>query len=93
MKNINSYSNYCIIFNSINHFHSFSKDARNLAERICNDIAQVGFATESGDTCSLKLSMGVTGLNGKQTLGNLLHRVDKALYEAKRAGKNQVVLK
>lgn len=69
-----------------------AEDAYNLAERICQDVAQISFASETGAPCSLKISMGVAELGGKQTLESLLHRADKALYEAKRAGKNQVVL-
>ena len=68
-----------------------AKEAHNLGERICRDIAQVGFSTEMGEKYSLSVSIGVAEFNGKETLRALLHRADKALYEAKRAGKNQVV--
>ena len=68
-----------------------AKEAHTLGKRICRDIAQVSFSTEDGEKYSLSVSIGVAEFNGKETLRALLHRADKALYEAKRAGKNQVV--
>lgn len=68
------------------------KDAFNLAERICSDIADHKCVTESGVSCTLSASLGVAEFDGKETLGSLLHRADKALYNAKHSGKGQVVL-
>jgi len=69
-----------------------AEDAFNLADRICRDVAHTKCVTESGETCFLSISLGVAEFDGKETLGSLLHRADKALYEAKDAGKGQVVL-
>ncbi|MBT7070561.1 MAG: diguanylate cyclase, partial [Anaerolineae bacterium] len=69
-----------------------AEDAFTLAERICRDVAHTNCVTESGETCSISISLGVTEFDRKETLGSLLHRADKALYKAKNAGKGQVVL-
>ena len=69
-----------------------AEDAFNLAERICSDVALTKYVTESGQICPIRISLGVTEFNGKGTLGSLLHQADQALYEAKDAGKSQVVL-
>lgn len=45
-----------------------------------------------GHEIPFTLSAGLVSLEGdKQTLGNLLNRADKLLYEAKRRGRNQVI--
>ncbi|MBT7599787.1 MAG: diguanylate cyclase, partial [Anaerolineae bacterium] len=67
-------------------------NAFNLAERICNNIADYKCLTESGESCTLSASLGVAEFDGIETLGSLLHRADQALYEAKHAGKGQVKL-
>ena len=69
-----------------------AENAFNLAERICDEVARSKCVTESGKTCSISISLGVTELDGRETLGSLLHRADQALYEAKNAGKGQVKL-
>lgn len=63
-----------------------------LAERICRDIAHHKCVTELGESCTLSTSLGVTELNGTETLESLLHRADQALYEAKNTGKGQAKL-
>lgn len=69
-----------------------AKYALNLADRICQEVDGFKFSTESGTNCSLSVSLGIAELTGKQTLRSLLHQADKALYKAKHAGKNQVML-
>ena len=69
-----------------------AKNALMLAKRICNDIANYKYVGESGESCILSASVGVAEFNEKETLEALLHRADKALYEAKNAGKNQIAL-
>lgn len=40
----------------------------------------------------LTVSIGVGELNSLESQDGLVHKVDNALYEAKRTGKNQVVI-
>ncbi|GGK95911.1 hypothetical protein Ppa06_67810 [Planomonospora parontospora subsp. parontospora] len=46
----------------------------------------------AGRTLTVTFSSGVATLTGKQSPEELLHAADEALYEAKRAGRNQVKL-
>ncbi|MCP4141583.1 MAG: diguanylate cyclase [Chloroflexi bacterium] len=69
------------------------EEAFSLAERICRGVEKIDLEIEKESILSLSVSMGVSGFDGKETLESLLHRADQALYEAKRAGKNQVVKK
>ncbi|MBG0818635.1 diguanylate cyclase [Planomonospora sp. ID82291] len=46
----------------------------------------------AGRTLTVTFSAGVASLTGKQSPEELLHAADEALYEAKRAGRNQVKL-
>ncbi len=41
---------------------------------------------------SVTVSMGVAGLRKDESPGQLLHRADTALYDAKRAGRNRIVI-
>lgn len=64
-------------------------DAMQLAERIRAKIAALRFSCIDDGSCTI--SIGVAGLvQGESRLGSVLERVDGALYEAKRAGRNRV---
>lgn len=65
---------------------SSSDDAALLAEKIRREFASVSYETASCQT----VSIGVTQAKD-ETADTLYSRVDKALYMAKAAGKNQVV--
>ncbi|MBT7074213.1 MAG: diguanylate cyclase [Anaerolineae bacterium] len=69
-----------------------AKNALLLAERICNNVAKMKFSAKVGENYALSISVGVAELTRKETLEDLLHQADQALYEAKRAGKDQVKL-
>ena len=73
-----------------------AKNGMVVSKRICNEIIAQVIQTETG-SIALTASIGVAGLTDKnresiQSLDTLLNRADKALYEAKRAGKNQTYL-
>jgi len=61
-------------------------DAEAVAERLRARIAEARFGEPDGVTASL----GVTECTGPETHGAILRRLDNALYESKRDGRNQV---
>lgn len=60
-----------------------------LARRICRVVEKLRCEAE-GHTPQVTLSLGVACLRGQDTAQTLFERADKALYEAKSEGKNQV---
>ena len=73
-----------------------AKNGLVVSKRICNEIIEQVIQTETGPI-ALTASIGVAGLSDKNrnsisSLDTLLNRADKALYKAKRAGKNQTYL-
>lgn len=64
------------------------KSASRLAESLCSKVADFSFDNGFRITCSF----GVTTACKGDTLEHLFNRADKALFSAKRAGRNQVKL-
>ncbi len=68
-------------------------EGRNIAERIRQQIAEIPFDTERGPV-AITASLGVATLTPDcPHLTALINCADDAMYEAKKAGKNQVVVK
>lgn len=65
--------------------------AKIIAERIRKKIADGDFDCD-GETLALTTSVGVTSLHTGDHLESFIHRADKALYEAKAKGRNQVCI-
>lgn len=63
--------------------------AMEVAERIRATAATKPIATQAGDL-TVTTSVGVAALEGEEAVAGLLQRADKALYEAKTEGRNQV---
>lgn len=65
------------------------------ARQICAAIAAARYATDSGnskeDYLSVTVSIGVSVFKKGDTAESLIARTDKALYKAKRSGKNRAV--
>jgi len=61
--------------------------AREVAQKIKAKIDNYSFNNIMHITCSF----GVTSYCGEEDLRSLIHRIDKLLYEAKKAGKNTIV--
>ncbi|MGR9054140.1 MAG: diguanylate cyclase [Gammaproteobacteria bacterium] len=77
---------YCLLL-----LQTASDMALNLAERLRESVAQLVFEGGGGNF-TVTASFGVSErLNDNDTLNNLLERCDKALYEAKKRGRNRVV--
>ena len=69
--------------------------ALELAERIrqaCEDTPVQSIKTERRLTVSVTVSGGVAELADGETSDQLITRVDDRLYEAKKKGRNQIVL-
>jgi len=64
------------------------------AERVCEAIRERKFALPgSSGEVEVTISIGVaTELAGQHSLGWLIEKADRALYEAKHAGRNQVIV-
>jgi diguanylate cyclase (GGDEF)-like protein len=66
-------------------------ETQNIANRICQDIATHPFQFD-GETIKLTASFGVGSLTTPTTVDRGIQQVDKALYQAKSNGRNQVCL-
>ena len=66
--------------------------ARTPVERLCAAFAQRDWSGIAGDL-RVTVSAGVAGFQPGETVSQLLSRADGALYEAKRAGRNRVVVR
>ncbi|MBY0570466.1 MAG: sensor domain-containing diguanylate cyclase [Burkholderiaceae bacterium] len=73
------------------------QDAMLVAERIRRSIAGKPFTLSDKGHCSTTISIGLTTVSEKHNLGEatavareMISRADRALYDAKRSGRNQV---
>ena len=70
------------------------KNAIKKGRQICDAVASARYATstdQNDDYLKVTVSIGVTASNKNDTAESALGRADKALYKAKRSGKNCVV--
>ena len=68
------------------------EQARTLAGRLRQETANIMVATSNGEI-GITVSMGIAALMHKcESAEQLLARADKALYVAKRSGKNRIEL-
>ena len=68
------------------------RNAAKKARQICKAIAATRYATDDApgsSTISLTVSIGVSALRKGDSVSALIDRADKALYQAKAAGKNR----
>lgn len=61
-----------------------------LGQRLCNSVAQNPLPTAGAEAIRLGISAGACLCQPEDTLESLLRRADTALYDAKKAGRNQV---
>jgi diguanylate cyclase (GGDEF)-like protein len=72
-----------------------ANEAALVTERLRSAIAALGFVSENSQTFTLTISIGVAFYDqnsAEDNASSLLNRADKALYRAKHAGRNQVVI-
>ncbi len=63
-----------------------------IAESLRRQIAQSPVALANGQVLALTASIGVAGHDGHPDYERLMARADAAMYEAKRSGRNRVVV-
>lgn len=66
------------------------EQALSIAERLREQVASTS-VTHKSNTLQTTVSIGVTTCHPDDTLDSIMQRADKALYQAKHAGRNQVV--
>ncbi len=62
-------------------------------EKLAEKIRLAVEATRFGQVKQLTISCGVTDMKGQETAQELMLRVDEALYEAKKTGRNKVMIR
>ena len=66
--------------------------AQALAQRLRRDVEKTAFPSDEG-TFSVTVSIGISSMTDPEdSLNDLMHRADRALYESKRAGRNRVTV-
>jgi diguanylate cyclase (GGDEF)-like protein len=69
-----------------------AEGAKTLAERVRQDIERTAFPS-AGGRFSITVSIGIaTMTDPEDSLNDLMHRSDHALYESKRAGRNRATV-
>ncbi len=68
-----------------------AQQARQMAERLQREVQRLSF-TAGGQTFAVTISQGLTSLGADDSLEALYVRADEAMYQAKRSGKNCIVL-
>ncbi|MDI7774122.1 PleD family two-component system response regulator [Asticcacaulis sp. EMRT-3] len=71
-----------------------ASDALNIAERVRSQVAEKPFVLANGASLQVTVSVGVaTSLGLGDSREALLKRADEAVYEAKQAGRNRVIVR
>ena len=68
-----------------------AEGARGVAERVQRDLAELSIDVP-GDSVSVTASFGISSFPEGAPLAELINDADRCLYEAKRAGKNRIVV-
>ncbi len=66
--------------------------AQRVMERIRNSLATTPIALPGGDSFTVSVSIGLAEYRAGESIEDMLRRADAALYEAKRSGRDRVVV-
>ena len=70
-----------------------AEEGKIAADRVREALAALSLTTPTGTKLpQITISIGIAQFDGKESLEELIERADKALYEAKEAGRNQVCM-
>jgi diguanylate cyclase (GGDEF)-like protein len=69
------------------------ENAKVVAERLRSNFARKTLTPQNGLEAHMSISIGISEYTNSEDADRFLQRADKAMYEAKNNGKNQVVLK
>lgn len=78
---------FCILFPLTS-----AQDILPRIEEFRMDVGKTGFKSEKGKQFSVKASFGIAEFTGKGTQREVFRSADKALYQAKAAGRNQTIV-
>jgi len=67
-------------------------EAERIAERMTQNVKKIALSNDEGAIVNLQISIGITKYHhAEDTIEEMTARADKALYEAKEAGRNRIV--
>ncbi|MHB8121151.1 MAG: sensor domain-containing diguanylate cyclase [Desulfuromonadaceae bacterium] len=70
--------------------HTKNEDLFKLADRLRRMIENSTLTLDNGETLKVTVSAGTTAAQAGDTVGSLIERADKLMFESKRRGRNQV---
>jgi len=70
--------------------HAKNEDLFKLADRLRRMIENSALTLDNGETLKVTISAGTTAAQAGDTVGSLIERADKLMFESKRRGRNQV---
>jgi diguanylate cyclase (GGDEF)-like protein len=68
------------------------QEAMQVAQRVRATVEGVEFSVRGGERIPLTVSVGGAIADGEPALGDLMRQADRCLYEAKRTGRNRVII-
>ncbi|NLC04960.1 MAG: diguanylate cyclase [Erysipelothrix sp.] len=68
------------------------KVAKSIADRICHEVSEMAFITDTNEEVHVTVSIGVNVYDNADDIYQIMKEADDAMYVSKRMGKNQVTM-